>query len=160
MKAIQQWTAVICFAALAAALARSLLPPGPMERMGRFVVGALMICAMISPLSRFVPSLRVSVPDAGSASSAQNEALSSAVDGVQEEATRKSVARLVQAELGEIGVKCKNVRVDMDRSESDRIVINKIVVTLNAKEAKEAGTAKEHLEKELGLKTEVVADGG
>lgn len=160
MKGIQQWTAIICFAALAAALARSLLPSGPMERMGRFVAGALMICAMISPISKFVPQLRLSAPSAGSASSVQNEDLSSAVGDAQEEAAEGSIARLVQAELARIGIKCKNVRADMDRSEDDSIVINKIIVTLDGKDAEGAGTAKEYLEKELGLKTEVVANGG
>ncbi|MGC7323198.1 stage III sporulation protein AF, partial [Mycobacteroides abscessus subsp. massiliense] len=54
---IQQWTAVICLAALVAALAQTLIPAGSMERMGKFVVGAFIICVMIAPVSKIVPQI-------------------------------------------------------------------------------------------------------
>ena len=63
MKEMQQWTLVICLAALAASLAQSLLPAGTMEHMGKFVVGAFMICVIIAPISKIVPQIKVNMAD-------------------------------------------------------------------------------------------------
>ena len=160
MKEVQQWTAVICLAALTASLAQSLLPSGTMERMGKFVAGAFMICVMIAPVTKFAPQLRAGFSAAGKTSVSQRSALESTVSNQVAEASRKSVANLVAAELSRIRIKCKNVRVVMDTKQDGRISITKVIVTLDAKDAASRKAVQEHLEKELGLKTEVVADGG
>ena len=160
MKEIQQWTAVICLAALTASLAQSLLPAGTMERMGKFVVGAFMICVMIAPIAKFAPQLRTGLGTSPEKTVSQSPALQSAVNSQIADASQKSVANLVTAELSRIRIKCKNVRAVMDTEQDGRISITKVVVTLDGKDAAEKQTAKEYLEKELGLKTEVVTDGG
>lgn len=160
MKEIQQWTAVICLAALTASLAQSMLPAGQMERMGRFVVGAFMICVMIAPLSNLPAQLRLSAGGTAEKAPAQNEQLESTVNSQMAEASQKSISGLVTAELARLRIKCKNVRVVMDTNRDGRISITKVIVTLEAKDAAQARTAQNYLEKELGLKTEVVTDGG
>ena len=160
MKEIQQWTAVICLAALTAALAQSLLPSGSMERMGKFIVGAFMICVMIAPIAKFAPQFRMSFHSTAENASPQNPALESTVQNQIEDASQKSVSNLVTAELAQKQIKCKNVRAVMDTKQDGRISITKIIVTLETKDAAKAQVAQEYLEKELGLKTEVVSDGG
>ncbi len=160
MKEIQQWTAVICLAALTAALAQSLLPSGSMERMGKFIVGAFMICVMIAPIAKFAPQLRLSLGGTAEKTLPQSPALESTVDSQIAEASQKSISNLVTAELAQKQIKCKNVRAVMDTKQDGRISITKIIVTLDAKDAAKAEAAQEYLEKELGLKTEVVSDGG
>lgn len=160
MKEIQQWTAVICLAALTASLAQSLLPSGSMERMGKFIVGAFMICVMIAPISKFAPQLRLSFGSTSGNRESQSSALESTVNSQIAEASRKSVTNLVTAELARIQIKCKNVRAVMDTKQDGRISITKVIVTLDAKDAAKSQAAKEYLEKELGLKTEVVSNGG
>lgn len=160
MKEIQQWTAVICLAALTASLAQSLLPSGTMERMGKFIVGAFMICVMIAPIAKFAPQLRMSLNSGSGKASVQNPAFQSTVNSQIAEASQKSVSNLVTAELARIQIKCKNVRAVMDTNRDGRISITKIIVTLDAKDAAKAQAAQNYLEKELGLKTEVVSDGG
>ncbi len=160
MKEIQMWTAVICLAALTASLAQSLMPSGTMERMGKFIVGAFMICVMIAPLAKLAPQFRLSFGNAEAKSAPRNEKLESTVGNEVAEASRKSISNLVTAELARIGLKCKNVDVVMDTGQDGRISITKIIVTLNAKDAASSQAAGEYLEKELGLKTEVVSDGG
>lgn len=160
MKVIQQWTLIICLASLTAALVQSILPNGSMERMGRFVMGAFLICAMIEPLSKFIPSLRVSLQSSANSASQENTEIQSTVNSEMKEEAEKSVTRLVMAELARTGIKCKNVQVDMDTTAGSSINISKVIVRLNKSDAAKTTAAKEYLEKELGLKTEVVTDGG
>lgn len=160
MKEIQQWTAVICLAALTASLAQSLLPSGSMERMGKFIVGAFMICVMIAPIAKFAPQLHLSLSSTSGKTVTQNQTLESTVDSQITEASRKSISNLVTAELAKIQIKCKNVRVVMDTKQDGRISITKIIVTLDAKDTARLQEAQKYLEKELGLKTEVVSNDG
>ncbi|MCI1955496.1 MAG: stage III sporulation protein AF [Oscillospiraceae bacterium] len=160
MSGIQQWTAVICLAALVAALAQGLIPAGSMERMGKFVVGAFVLCVMIVPVFKAVPKIGAGLESANSGGQGQDTRLESTVNSQVMEESQKSVANLVTAELSRIRIKCKNVRVVMDTNRDGRISINKVIVTLDKKDAADAESAAEYLKKELGLKTEVVSDGG
>lgn len=159
MKEIQQWTMVICLAALTASLAQSILPAGSMERMGKFVVGAFIICVMISPLAKFAPQIRMSVNSGSERTTSQDTQLQSTVNNQMEQAAQKSVQNLVTAELARIQIKCKNVSVIMDTKEDGRISITKVIVTLSEKDVAKTKTAQDYLAKELGLQMEVVADG-
>lgn len=160
MKEIQQWTAVICLAALTATLAQWPLPPGSMERMGKFIVGAFIVCVMISPISKFVSQANLALSESTGPEKQQSEKFENTVENQVEEESRKSITSLVTAELSRIGMKCKNVQVTMDRNKDGRISITKVIVCLNSKNAADAQKAKEYLEKELQLKTEVVLNGG
>lgn len=160
MKAVQQWTLIICLASLVAALVQSILPNGGMERMGRFVMGAFLICVMIEPIARFVPSLRVNLQSSADTSTSDGSKIQATLNSQVEEQSKKSISNLVTAELARLGIKCKNVRVDMDTTGDGRINISKVVIRLNRADTSQTEQAQKYLEKELGLKTEVVADGG
>lgn len=160
MSGIQQWTAVICLAALVAALAQSLIPAGSMERMGKFVVGAFILCIIIAPISKLVPQISTSLQNVNTDSQAQKTQLESTVNNQIIEESQKSITNLVAAELSRIQIKCKNVQVVMDTNENGRISINKVIVELDKKDAAEAKTVSDYLKKELEIKTEVVSDGG
>ena len=160
MKEIQQWTTVICLAALTASLAQSILPSGSMERIGKFVVGAFILCVMIAPIAKFAPQLRMSLGSGSGTADMSNAQLQKTVNSQIGEEARKSVTNLATAELARIQIKCKNVSVDMDTKEDGRISITKLIVTLEKKDAARAGMVQDNLEKELGLQTEVLTDGG
>ena len=159
MKDIQQWTMVICLAALTASLAQSILPAGSMERMGKFVVGAFIICVLISPIAKFVPQVQMSMDRGSQRTTPQNAQMESTVNKQMEQAAQKSVSNLVTAELARIQIKCKNVSVIMDTKEDGRISITKVIVTLSEKDVTKTKTAQDYLAKELGMQMEVVADG-
>lgn len=160
MYGIQQWTAVICLAALVAALAQTLIPAGSMERMGKFVVGAFIICVMIAPVSKIVPQISSGMQSAGSTSEVQKTKLETKVNDQIISESQKSITNLVAAELSRIHIKCKNVQVVMDTNGNGRISINKVIVRLDKKDAAEVSTVSDYLNKELEIKTEVVSDGG
>lgn len=160
MNGIQQWTAVICLAALVAALAQSLIPSGSMERMGKFVVGAFILCVIIAPISKLVPQISTSLQNSSVNNQVQKTQLESTVNNQILEESQKSIKNLVATELSRIHIKCKNVQVVMDTNENDRISINKVIIELDKKDAAEAKTVSDYLEKELEIQTEVVSDGG
>jgi stage III sporulation protein AF len=159
MKDVQQWTMVICLAALTASLAQSILPSGSMERMGKFVVGAFIICVMISPIAKFAPQFRMSINSQNERTASQDTKLLTTVNNQLEQAAQESIQNLVTAELAQIQIKCKNVSVIMDTKEDGRISITKVIVTLSEKDVTKTKTAQDYLAKELGLQMEVVADG-
>lgn len=160
MSGIQQWAAVICLAALIAAMAQGLIPAGSMERMGKFVVGAFIICVMIAPISKIIPEISTSLQSTDTNSEVQKTQLESTVNSQVIEESQKSITNLVAAELSRIQIKCKNVQVVMDTNENNSISINKVIVKLDKRDVADVKMVSDYLEKELGLKTEVVSDGG
>lgn len=160
MSGIQQWAAVICLAALIAAMAQGLIPAGSMERMGKFVVGAFIICVMIAPISKIIPEISTSLQSTDTNSEVQETQLESTVNSQIIEESQKSITNLVTAELSRIQIKCKNVQVVMDTNENNSISINKVIVKLDKRDVADVKMVSDYLEKELGLKTEVVSDGG
>ena len=158
MNSVREWSAMICLAGLVAAIVQGLMPSGSMERIAKFVLGAFIICVLIGPLTSAIPKISLSM-GSGGGTAQHNKELDSALNDQVREAAQKSITGLVVSELGRIGVKCKNVRVDMDTNKDGSISITKITVTLEAKYAAEREKASDYLKKELGIQTEVVADG-
>lgn len=158
MNDIREWTTVICLAALVAAMLQSLVPNGSMERMAKFVIGAFVICALISPLSRIIPKIGVSLR--GTDTVPEGTRLQSTVEQQVRTAAQESITNLVAAELSGIQMKCKNVTVDMDTNDDGSISITKVIVVLDKENAADCQRAAAYLEKELGLKMEVTADVG
>ena len=159
MNGIREWAAVVCLAALAAAMLQGMIPNGPMERMAKFVIGAFVICAMILPVSKALPQIRVSLNQSG-ARTQSNGRLSSEVDRQYKEAARQSITGLVSAELGRMGIKCKNVQVIMDTDGNGSISISKVIVTVGKESVAGRAGAQTALQKALGIQTEVVSDEG
>lgn len=159
MSTIREWATVICMAALAASVLQYLSPGGGMERMLRFVLGAFLLCGILSPFGKGMPVLEFDLP--ASASVAQDgQQFKDAVDRQFYEAARNGISSVVAGELYKMGIKCENVDLMMDTNEDSSIVINKVAVTLPAEYANRCAEAEAGLEKVLGLKTEVTAYGG
>jgi stage III sporulation protein AF len=156
MNGVREWSTIICMAALIAALLQSLVPNGSMERMIKFVIGAFIICAMIVPLTKIVPQISIDLQE--NTRTEDNTQLKNTVERQLSDAAQDSITNLVTAELNNMGIKCKNVRVMMDTKEDGSISINKVVVTLAKEDGADIKKASAHLEKTLGIKTEVGAD--
>lgn len=159
MNEVREWTAVICLAAIVAAVVQGMVPNGSMERMAKFVIGAFILCALIVPIAKLTPRLGTELSQ-NSRAAQPDTRLSSAVNRQYESAAQESVSNLVAAELGRIGMKCKNVQVMMDTNQSGSISITKVIVTLDSKNAADRQKAADALNKALGLKVEVVSNGG
>ena len=159
MSGVREWATVICLAALSAAMLQSLMPNGSMERMAKFVIGAFIICALISPISQVAPHISTILRTEGR-STQENTMLNSTVNHQFEDAARQSITNLVQSELKQMGIFCKNVQVIMDTDADGSISISKVIVTLDREEASGRAGVSSTLEKTLGIQTEVVSDDG
>ncbi|MCI1964691.1 MAG: stage III sporulation protein AF [Oscillospiraceae bacterium] len=157
MSGVKEWATIICLAALSAAMLQSLVPNGSMERMAKFVIGAFIICALISPLSKAVPQMRAGL-EMRDQPVPENQRLNSAVDRQYEDAARQSIIGLVHSECKGMGINCKNVQVMMDTDENGRISINKVMVTIHGAAVPGCAGVSAALEKTLGIQTEVVSD--
>lgn len=158
MDAVHQWALGICLTVLINAVVHYVIPSGSMEKMLRLVLGVFVLCGILLPLSKTLPSLdwemekpTETIHDTdGFAGEVERQIFSQA---------EQNIKQVVIVELEKNGYPWKNVSVRMDTNEDRGIVINQVVVTLDkdALVQKEELTA--HLEKTLGLKTEVVWDG-
>ena len=157
MSAVQDWAAELCLAALAAALLQYFSPGGTMEKIFRLVLGAFVLCGLLSPLAETVPAIAESIPAWSQAGAESGFAQS--VDDQILQATDASLRQVIVGELYSMGYPCENIEIFMDMTEDGRIVINKVAVTLRAS-AEECGEAAGRLEKATGLKMEVTAYGG
>ena len=158
MNSVKEWSSAICMAAIAAAMLQSLVPNGSMERMVKFVIGAFVILALIQPISKIVPQINVDLQE--NTKSSANSQLEGTVKNQMSDAAQDSIKNLVITELNNLNIKCKNVNAIMDTNEDGSISINKVVVILAKGYDGECKKASDHLEKTLGLKMEVTADGG
>jgi stage III sporulation protein AF len=157
MNAVKEWSAVICMAALIAAMLQNLVPSGSMQRMVKFVIGVFIICVLIVPLKKITPIIQLDIDE--DTNSTNNSRLKGTVENQYSSAVKESITNLVITELNSLNIKCKNVNVIMDTNEDKRISINKVVVNLAKGYGSECKKAQNHLEKVLGLKTEVTSDG-
>ena len=158
MGAVREWSAAICMAALAAALLQGLAPGGSMERMVKLVLGAFVLCALVSPLKSLGAQIAWSFPLENHAE--ENTQLQSAVENQMEAAARASIENLVAAELRRMDVKSEKVVVWMDTNADNSIGINKVEVTLAEEYGGDCGRAQARLRETLGLEVEVAAHGG
>lgn len=158
MNVVREWSTAICMAALVAAILQSLIPNGSMERMVKFVIGAFVICALIVPITKIIPIIKINLQETTSVNDSPN--LKGTVEKQLHSAAQDSITNLVNTELNNIDIKCKNVNVIMDTNDDGSISINKVVVILAKGYGGETQKASAHLEKTLGIKTEVTADEG
>lgn len=149
--------AVVCLAAIVAAMVQGMVPSGSMERMAKFVIGAFILCALLLPASKIVPRLGGELSQNGREAEPDSR-LSSTVGRQYEDAARQSISNLAAAELGRAGLRCKNVQVMMDTNQNGSISITKVIVTLDSKNAADRQRAAKVLNRALGLKVEVVSD--
>lgn len=158
MSGIREWSSVIVLAALAAGILQYLMPSGSMEKVTRLVIGAFVICSILVPVGKLVKQADVQAFAQGN-SILPNVQYQDTVYKQTIDAAQAAVRTVVIASLTEKGIQCKNVALSMDTNEDGRISITKVFVSLDQKDLSRIQETKKLLEQELGLTTEVTADG-
>lgn len=157
MNAIREWTTIICLAALASAMVELLTPNGRMERMVRFVLGAFLICAVLTPLlgtaSKLTFDLRLNQVEA-----ADNSAFQKKLDAQVAAAVTGNLKELTQEILQKEGVEAQKIEIFMDTGQDGSILINKMTVQLDKKDENRQVSTRKRLEEELGLPIEVIVN--
>ena len=157
MSSVQNWAAALCVAAFASALLQYLSPGGTMEKVFRLVLGAFVLCGLLSPLTDVLPTIAESLP-AWSESSPQSEFTQSVDDQILQSA-KANLEQVIAGQLYTMGYSWENIEIFMDMAADGSIVINKVAVTLSDPVA-DCTEVSGRLEKVTGLKMEVTAYGG
>lgn len=154
MTAIREWATILALAALAGAMLELLAPSGAMEKMVRFVLGAFMICAVLTPLAGTVAKISFDFPTGGAA----EEELSEFQRQADEQAlaiAAGNIKYLAAEALEEEGVIPEKIEIFMDTSDKGSISFIRIIVCLSADDAEKKQDVAALLEEKLGLETEI-----
>lgn len=158
MSGIYEWATVVCLAALTGALVELLTPSGKMEKMVRFVLGAFMICAILTPLTG--TAAKITFDLSGNPASIQQDpaVFQKKLDAQIGEAASQNVRDLAVEYLEQEGIRTQKIEVLMDTSGKDSISINKLIVHLGTEQSIGKSKAKQVLEEKLGLPVEVESE--
>jgi hypothetical protein len=159
MNDVKTWATVICLVTLISALMQYLVPDGSMGKMMKLVLGVFVICGIVMPLSKIVPQISVNLQNATS-SVQGTQTFKNTVDQQIYSAANMGIKNIVITELNTMNIKCENVEVMMDTKTTSSISISKVVVTVANSYAGRCMEIAAHLEKVLGLKTEVIVHDG
>lgn len=159
MTELQQWAMVICGAVLVSALLQYLIPDGSMEKMGKMIVSAFILCSLLVPIGKVLPALMSDFQISFSQNQQGSPEYLDTVDQQIYQEVNNGIRTLVIGKLAEKEIACKNVTVFMDTNEDDSISINKVKVVLPSGETGRCEEAAGYLEQILGLPTEVTIDG-
>lgn len=157
MDRVQQWALGICLTVLVNAIVQYMIPKGSMERMLRLVIGAIVLCGLLLPLTQLSQlDWQLEEP---AAARYDYDGFSDEVERQIFQQAERNIQQVVIAELEKNGYRWKNVSVRMDTNQDGSIVIEQVVVTLDKDTLVHKDELMARLEKNLGLKTEVVWDG-
>ena len=159
MTELQQWAMLVCGAVLISALLQYLIPEGSMEKMGKLIVSVFILCSLLIPIGKVVPTLAADFQISFSQSQQGAPEYLDTVDQQIYEEVNNGIRTLVIGKLAEREIRCKNVTVIMDTNEDDSISITKVKVVLPFEETGRCEEAADYLEQILGLPTEVTTDG-
>ena len=155
MSAITSWASIVCLSAVVGAMLQLLSPSGKMEKMVRFVFGAFMICALLTPFMGTMGKISFDL-QVGSSTKEQITEFSQQVDDQISMAAAENIRSLVQEVLTSQHATAQKIDVFMDTGDNSSISIIKIAITLDREEKSRANTLKKAVEEKLGLTTEIV----
>ncbi len=157
MDRVQQWALGICLTVLVNAMVQYMIPKGSMEKMLRLVVGVIVLCGLLLPFTE-LSKLDWNLEQPASARY-DYDGFSDEVERQIFQQAERNIQQVVIAELEKNGYRWKNVSVSMDTNPDGSIVIEQVVVILDKEMLIHKDELTARLEKNLGLKTEVVWDG-
>ena len=157
MDRVQQWALGICLTVLVNAMVQYMIPKGSMEKMLRLVVGVIVLCGLLLPFTE-LSKLDWNLEHQASARY-DYDGFSDEVERQIFQQAEQNIQQVVIAELEKNGYRWKNVSVSMDTNPDGSIVIEQVVVILDKEMLIHKDELTARLEKNLGLKTEVVWDG-
>lgn len=149
---------IICLAALASSLLEFISPSGAMEKMVKYVLGAFLLVAIITPIATFSPVFNLN--GGGQSADTGQSGFSDTVQNQYNTAVEDRMKTLVQSQLSEISIRNANVSIMMDTNKDNCISITKIIIDLPNQYTDRQEEVRATVEKNLGIKTEVKVQTG
>ena len=153
MDGISTWALGVSCCAVMTGIAQLLMSDTGMEKIVRFVLGGVLLCAVLLPLKDLVPELVSQVPVLDIRS---GEELGLGMDELEKDFLISELKELVIDTLKKNGISPKEVDVKMDIGEDRRINIITAEVMLNREDAKSSGDVSSLLKDSLGMECRTV----
>ena len=153
MDGISTWALGVSCCAVMTGIAQLLMSDTGMEKIVRFVLGGVLLCAVLLPLKDLVPELVSQVPVLDIRS---GEELGLGMDELEKDFLISELKELVIDTLKKNGISPKEVDVKMDIGEDRRINIITAEVMLNREDAKSSGDVSCLLKDSLGMECRTV----
>lgn len=153
MDGINTWALGVSCCAVMTGIADLLMSDTGMEKIVRFVLGGVLLCAVLLPLKDLVPELMSQTPvlDIRAA-----EEPGFNMDELEKDYLISELKELVLDTLKKSGITPEEVRVNMDIAEDRRINIITAEVVLNREDAKRSWEVSSLLKDSLGIECRTV----
>lgn len=158
MSQVQQWAGALCILILISAIIQYIIPSGVMERSMRLVLGGFVVLGLILPITDLVKNADwdISIPENPAVEEACTEQANERILAL----AQNNVEALIAETLQEMHIHAKKIAVKMDSDEDNCIVIEKAWIVLELSDAERLAETEEKIWSVLGIRAEVVLDGG
>lgn len=157
MGSIKAWAAALCIAAIVCAVLQMLAPKESTGKVFRLILSAFFLCCLILPLLKAGSLDRLDISFLPA--EVRAELLEDRVNRQLMSQVEKTVEQLARTILDSSGVTAEKIQVKTDTSEEGSIYIQQVTITLDKQSKPKALTAKEVLEKQLGVSVAVETTG-
>lgn len=148
MEEAGKWAFGVCACAIAACIVEMLSSDTRLEKNVRFILGTVMLCAVILPLGNVIRGAAesVSVPD-----HPENAALPEKLSQSREEYLKKAIKALISDTLSGKGIRPVDVCVSMDIDDTGCIKMITAELMISRRQADRASQAAAYIKEELGI---------
>ncbi len=153
MDSISLWALGVCCCAVMTGIAELLISDTGMEKIVRFVLGGVMLCAVLLPLKDLVPEL---IPQKPAFDISAGEAAGLEMEELEKDFLAGELKELVVDTLKKSGITPKGVKINMDIDDDRRINIITAEVMLSRTDAKSSGDVSRLLRDSLGMECRTV----
>lgn len=156
MNAVQQWAFSVCAAAVAAGIARMLLPGAGLEKMFTLTVSVFFLCCLLSPLALRDPGLNLDIGGiVWQQSREDGEQLRELADQQALELARNSIHRLIRDKLTQLGINAGEITINITTNGQNNVVIEEVVILLDDRHKSRNSEIRSALREELGLDVQI-----
>lgn len=154
MSEIKDFGMMICGAAVLCAVVNMLVPSEKYEKVIKITLAAVMICAMITPLTK-LSRIRLDLSEYRASDRGYYDDLRQKIEIQTESVMQKTVTGMIHESLQKNGIRAKNIFVETDRLEDGSISIGQ--VTIETQNNAEAIAAKKIIKDSLGIDADVAS---
>ncbi len=153
MTDIYTWATSICICAAICMLIELIAPNGSMDKILKFILGVFILCCTIIPLKSVATGINEQLISININNSVEDY-FPNDIENISENITRESITQVVEQQLSLIDCSAKDIEI-ITKTENERVVISKIIVTVDSSYKEDVYKIKSSLEESLNLDVDV-----
>ena len=153
---MKEWSSLIILSCAACTLIEFLIPKGSVGKVMNMILGAFMICAVITPLTFKGSSLALKAPNFETKKAVPPKNFLEKATNRAESMVEKSVKSIISGVLADKKIKHQKIEVFTDKNEKPGISIIKCKVFVQKEDITSKEDIKNEIENKLRIETEVL----